>query len=375
MRALRMSAMKNALHSFKGFDDYVEIFKAGTQVDSTGRSREWTRGDLDQIVANHSAAPIVIGHPNESAPAYGWTSELRRDGDVLLAKFSDVHPEFSKLVEQRRYPNRSVRIRTTPEGLKLDHVGFLGAAPPAVEGLRSMQFAAGGEFSDFSYSDAYALRLISQMFRGIRDALIGELGQSRAESALKADSISELERLAAEEAAEPSEPDDGASEAQFSRDSKNALAAAVADADARARAADEARQRAEQQLADFQRAQRLTAARAEVGELIGAGRLSPAQADGVADFIASESAQSTFSFSAAADGAAVNSSGAEIVRRLLSLLPKQLPTPQSSAASAIDRSSTDSLVEAARDFQRQQHEAGVSIQIHEAIAHVARAHS
>ncbi|MBW1989069.1 MAG: hypothetical protein JRI97_05935 [Deltaproteobacteria bacterium] len=130
---------------FKGLDDWVEIFAGGPQTDSAGRTHD---GDvlIDRALASFDPArhepPLVVGHPVHDAPAYGWVRELRADVRngvrVLLARFRQVAPQLAKLVAAGAYKKRSAAFY--PDGA-LRHVGFLGAAPPAVKGLADVAFA------------------------------------------------------------------------------------------------------------------------------------------------------------------------------------------------------------------------------------------
>ena len=134
-------------------NSWIEIFKAGKQTDSQGREKDFTAADLDKIVssynpANHEA-PVVIGHPQENAPAWGWVEGLKREGQVLLAKFKDLVPEFVDLVKQGMFKKRSISLY--PD-LSLRHVGFLGAVPPAVKGLADIQFNA-DEANEYEFND------------------------------------------------------------------------------------------------------------------------------------------------------------------------------------------------------------------------------
>ena len=129
---------------FKGFDDWIEIFRGGRQTDSQGREHD---GDtvIDQALAsfnvNEHEPPLTVGHPQDNSPAFGWVEGLKaivKDGaKVLMAKFRQVAPEFENLVEQGLFKKRSASFY--PDG-RLRHVGFLGAAPPAVKGLQDMAF-------------------------------------------------------------------------------------------------------------------------------------------------------------------------------------------------------------------------------------------
>jgi hypothetical protein len=120
------------------FERCMEIFRAGKQTDSSGEEHEWSNQDLDTMVNNQDEPiPLVKGHPEVDDPAYGWAGTLRRQANTLLAcQFSQVDPQFSDDVKNGRYPNRSVRIALTDNGYKVVHIGFLGAALPAVKGLK-----------------------------------------------------------------------------------------------------------------------------------------------------------------------------------------------------------------------------------------------
>lgn len=129
---------------------WFEIFRTGTHTDSAGRTRTWTQADLDQAAAGYDPAkheaPVVIGHPKDNAPAYGWVESLKRVGNTLLAKFKQIEPAFKEMVKAGRFKKRSVSFY--PDG-SLRHVGFLGAMPPAVKGLKDAAFESGEECSEY----------------------------------------------------------------------------------------------------------------------------------------------------------------------------------------------------------------------------------
>lgn len=140
----------------KGLGGWVQIFKGGRQVDASGRPHN---GDalIQQAVANFNAAdhepPAVIGHPKTDDPAYAWVSDLRsvvtNGATFLEAKFRDVAPSFEAMVKDGLYKKRSAAFY--PDG-SLRHVGFLGAAPPAVKGLANVAFRE-GDGPTFEFSD------------------------------------------------------------------------------------------------------------------------------------------------------------------------------------------------------------------------------
>ena len=125
-------------------DGWIDICRAGNWHDMAGRDVRLDEDRLDRIVAAQSAAdpaPVVVGHPEENAPAYGWVDSLRRVGDRLQAKLRDIAPAFREAVEDGRYAGRSIAL----QGDTLRHLGFLGGRAPAVPGLAPTCFASAPE--------------------------------------------------------------------------------------------------------------------------------------------------------------------------------------------------------------------------------------
>lgn len=133
---------------------WKEVFKSGNHTDANGGEHFWSDEDLDLIITkynnqlpdNKHEAPVVIGHPVNNSPAYAWVERLKRDGDRLLAKFSQLDPEFEKLIKEGRY--KKVSIALYPD-MMLRHVGFLGAVPPAIKGLKDSEFNESESFICF----------------------------------------------------------------------------------------------------------------------------------------------------------------------------------------------------------------------------------
>ena len=121
-------------------DGWIDICRAGDWRDIAGRDVRLDEDRLDRIVAAQSAAdpaPVVVGHPEANAPAFGWVDSLRRVGDRLQAKLRDIAPAFREAVEAGRYAGRSIAL----QGDTLRHLGFLGGRAPAVPGLAPTCFA------------------------------------------------------------------------------------------------------------------------------------------------------------------------------------------------------------------------------------------
>ena len=127
---------------------WMELFRAGKHTDAAGNERLWTQADLRKIAQQYNdgdhEAPIVVGHPKDNAPAYGWIKALRVTGEVLEGLPKQVNPAFAELVREGAYKKRSISLY--PD-LSLRHVGFLGAMPPAVKGLKDVSFNDGQEGS------------------------------------------------------------------------------------------------------------------------------------------------------------------------------------------------------------------------------------
>ena len=188
---------------FKGFDDWIEIFRGGKQIDANGVEHD---GDalIDQAIATFDPQthepPLTVGHPKDNAPAFGWVEGLKkavRDGKaVLLAKFKQVVPEFASAVEQGLFKKRSASFY--PDG-RLRHVGFLGAAPPAVKGLADLSFKDGGDCLVFEFADPWAWDTLARMFRRMREYFIEKDGVEAADQIIPAYAIEDLAEAAKQE--------------------------------------------------------------------------------------------------------------------------------------------------------------------------------
>lgn len=195
---------------FKGFEEWVEIFRGGKQVDSQGVERD---GDwlIERAVSTFNAAehepPAVIGHPRDNAPAYGWVENLKTDAKngakVLLARFKQVVPEFGEMVKNGLFKKRSAAFY--PDG-RLRHVGFLGSAPPAVKGLADMAFDEAEGFISFSDTRPWTWHTIAGVLRKLREYFIEKEGAERADALIPEWDI-EAVREEADKGEEPGEPE------------------------------------------------------------------------------------------------------------------------------------------------------------------------
>lgn len=131
----------------------IHSFKAGRQTASNGTSIDFTEGDLAATAAAYdpavSEAPIVVGHPSTDGPAYGWVKSFSAQGADLFAEPHQVNPEFAELVKAGAFKKVSISLypkdhphNPVPGVYYPRHLGYLGATPPAIKGLKPTEFAA-----------------------------------------------------------------------------------------------------------------------------------------------------------------------------------------------------------------------------------------
>lgn len=132
-----------------------EVFSSGTHTDSAGNTKQWTTQDLLDIANKYNEqsaheAPVVLGHPTTDGPAYGWVKRLYVEGTKLMAEFKDMANNFTDWMKQGLYKKTSIALY--PDKL-LRHIGFLGATPPAVKGLKDVEFKSDEQFTTVEFSD------------------------------------------------------------------------------------------------------------------------------------------------------------------------------------------------------------------------------
>ncbi|HEV2678785.1 MAG TPA: hypothetical protein VGV37_29930, partial [Aliidongia sp.] len=194
--------------------DGIEIFRTGQHTAVNGTTITVTPEILAGMAASYDRsvheAPMVVGHPKSNAPAYGWVSGLIVDGDRLIAAPDQVDAEFEEMVRTGRFKKRSPSFylpdnpsNPKPGTYYLRHVGFLGAQPPAVKGLKDIAFAEDPDALEFADWDPLAQ---VQLMRNLRDFLIGQFGQDKADQVLPSDLLDQLQFSAAQPCPDP-DPD------------------------------------------------------------------------------------------------------------------------------------------------------------------------
>jgi hypothetical protein len=207
----------------------LEIFRPGSFTASNGRKIDFSEADVRGIAESYDPArheaPLVIGHPAGNDPAWGWVRSVDFSAGVLAVEPHQVDPEFQELVNAGRYKKISMSVyeptspqNPVPGSYYLRHVGFLGAQAPAVKGLRSAEFAAGDREGVLEFGD-YEDLTVARLLRQLREFLLVEFGQEKADAALPSYMIEGIEADALRpepEAAQPSfseeRPGDGGEE-------------------------------------------------------------------------------------------------------------------------------------------------------------------
>lgn len=132
----------------------LHIFKPGTHTAQCGTTYNFTETDLAATVAAYNPslheAPLVIGHPQHDAPAAGWVKSLSATAHGLIAEPQQIDASFAEQIAKGSYKKISASFyhptaanNPVPGVYYLRHVGFLGAQPPAVKGLRPIELAEG----------------------------------------------------------------------------------------------------------------------------------------------------------------------------------------------------------------------------------------
>lgn len=269
----------------------LEIFRAGTFTSEEGDRLTFSDAEVAAIVAAYDPAkhkaPLVIGHPKTEDPAYGHAISLSlSDSNVVLAEPIDVDPAFADLVNAKRYDKISVSFwgptspRNPVPGVYYPrHIGFLGAVPPAVSGLKSPSFAADdSDIITINFSDTPKEHVMTPEEIA---ALKAREQKLKADEASFADKQKEQDKQKAE---------------------LDAQAKKLADAEAKART---------DEISSF------------ADGLVEEGKLLPGEKAGVVSLLASLPVDKNISF-ADGDGKTVEQPGGDVLRNLLKALPERV---------------------------------------------------
>lgn len=134
----------------------IHIFKPGTHQPMEGEPITFTLAHFQATASAYNMdtheAPLVVGHPKHNNPAYGWVKQIVATPEGLFIEPHQVDGEFQEMVKAGRFKKISPSFyepdeptNPVPGVYYLRHVGFLGAIPPSVKGLKPAEFADGGK--------------------------------------------------------------------------------------------------------------------------------------------------------------------------------------------------------------------------------------
>lgn len=320
----------------------IEIFRPGKHTAMSGETIGFTEAELRASAQAYDPAlheaPIVVGHPSHDHPAYGWVKSLNY-GESLEAEPDQVEPQFAELVEAGRFKKVSASFyrpdspaNPKPGVYYLRHVGFLGAQPPAIKGLKQIEFADGDtDVVELEFGEVRA-GVVQRLFRSLREYLIGEKGREAADQVLPDWEIEHLEvpdSPAYSEAAAPAKPQPKTTQEVTDVDKQELE---------RQRQEIEAREaRIKQQEAAFAeriRQQQAEASAKMVDQLVTEGRVLPKHRDGLVAFMASQDAEDALEFGEG--DSKVKTTGRAFLEEFLKELPQAVDYSERAGAGGDD---------------------------------------
>lgn len=379
----------------------LHIFRAGIHAPMQGGAIEFREADLAATAAAYDPAlgeaPLVVGHPKTDAPAYGWVRALRADGGDLVAEPHQVEPAFAEMVQAGRFKKISASFYTPthpanpkPGAYYLKHVGFLGAAAPAVKGLRdvafaaddadvvTLEFAADGAVSPWRLS--WLLADVGGLFRGIRDWIVSKEGLETAEKMLPAQTV---QRMTDEAARMQGEADATRAAAQvpppaFAEDKQQETETVPTEKpdDADRIAALEARERdlqaREAAFAEAEAARRNAEMAAFTEKLVAEARIPQGVVPRILAFAASLPATGEVSFTEG--DATVREAPLDAFRAVLAALPARVEFAELAPAGKVEFAADDpvAIAAAAQAYQAERAGAGETVSMAAAVEHVTK---
>lgn len=364
----------------------IEIFRVGTHTAMQGVTLNFSETDLAAACAAYTPgtheAPLVIGHPKDTAPAWGWVKGLRMEDGVVLADCKQVNPDFAELVRQGSFKKRSASwyhpdnpANPKPGSYYLRHVAFLGAQPPALKGLKDVDFAEEGEVVTVEFAEvsnwqrASGWRSLANMLRSLRDMLVEDKGADKADILLPNWRIDDLAALAEAEASADT-PDTAAFSEHQQTEEPPVGPKTQPDAATLKRQADELAR----QQADF--AERQTAFRREqngafLDGLVATGRPLPMPKDDILSFMEAISPDGM-----TVDFAEGKKPAVDVFKSMLQAMPATVDfserAPGKPGEDPDAEADPTDLAHRALEFQEAQRSKGIIISTTDAVAHVQK---
>lgn len=368
-----------------------EIFKPGKHTSAGGSTLDFSEDTLRQAVSAYDPAlheaPIVVGHPKDNHPAFGWIKSLEFSDGKLLANPGEVNPDFAEIVASGAYKKRSASwylpdspSNPKPGSLYLRHVGFLGAQPPAIKGLRDVSFSEAEEGVVEFADTGFVASLLASTMRRMREWIISDKGIDAADAVVPAYVVTELEAESRKPAHVIEQPiPQAVMPASFNESEETGMTPE----EIAAMKAENERLKAEQQQAvDFAEKQadmvkrEAAIARKEIGleidGLIAAGKVLPVQKPGLVEFMASLGETDQVVEFGEGDSAK-KLSPREFMRGYLASMPKLVDFGEHSkdaGASNADDLTGVELAQKITEYQEAMSAKGISVSATEAVAAV-----
>lgn len=352
----------------------IEIFRAGTHTAMQGVTLDFSEDKLAAACAAYDPAlheaPLVVGHPTATAPAYGWVKGMGMDGTSVVADCDQVNPDFAELVRAGTFKKVSASWYgpTHPANPKpgiyyLRHVGFLGAQPPAIKGLRAVDFAEDdGEVVTVEFGET-AERSMAGLFRTLREFFLAEYGAEKADQALPAWEVNWLNDQVVRDATQA----DAAPSFSEYPNKEPSVATDPTPAELKAQAEKLAKDQADfaERQATFRREQN----GAFLDSLVADGRPLPMPKDDLLNFMEAISPDGMV-----VDFAEGRKPAVDVFKALLKGMPATVDFSERAPATPGGDTATDpaDVARRALDFQEAQARAGNVISTTDAVAHVQK---
>jgi transcriptional regulator with XRE-family HTH domain len=199
--------------------DRIPFFRAGTHTTTSGHDLSFSEAEVERVAEVYDPdaheAPIVVGHPSDDDPAYGWAEDVEAQDELLAATPRKVEPQFEEMVKAGRFEKVSAKfyppghdhhpLGEDSDAYYLRHIGFLGAQPPAIKGLPSLEFEElGGDlvtvevsFSEPTFAEMpwYFPSAVRDVFRRLREHLVASEGVETADEVVPQIRLDDLEQI------------------------------------------------------------------------------------------------------------------------------------------------------------------------------------
>lgn len=367
----------------------LQIFRPGKHLSADGRDVTITAAQLQAAAEAYDPklheAPITIGHPKGSAPAFGWLSKLHfSETGGLEADPIQVDQALTDAIKRGQFKHVSASFYEpdAPQNPKpgvyyIRHLAFLGAQPPAVKGLRQVEFAEGEkgvvEFGDALWA-SWTIGTAARLFRRLRDAFIAERGVEKADELLPPYDVEALERAAAEESSRAKEsPAFSEPEQDMDKNELERREAAIATREQTIAQKEASFAERETRVTAAERAARRQGFVEFLDSLVKEGRFLPVHKDGVVAFMESLPEAGTIEFGEGDKKQAPKT--VDFLQGYLKAQPKIVNFDEIAPAKTgvtIDLTDPNAIAAKAVEFKESEAKAGRIISVTEAVAHVTK---